>query len=421
MSELTVRIELNGTPVIVGEICGNTPDDACFAYANEYLLRPDATPISVSLPLTETPYPPDSTAAFFEGLLPEGFTRREVARKLHADENNYLSILSKLGNECIGALQIQSSDEPATPDSYEKLSATQIRKLAEEGATKAADIMTKTHLSLAGASGKVGLYYDDKKKNWYLPHGDAPSTHIVKQSHVRLNDIVINERLVMLTAEKLGIDVARSSILNTGKGTDSEILFITERYDRTFSGSSKTINNLPRPFRLHQEDMAQSLGIPSSQKYETSDTGYMKKMFDVIRQNAADPISDQLALWDRIVFSILIGNTDAHLKNYSLLYDRTLKTIKLAPAYDMISTTIYDESTRNMSFFIGGEIALDRINSACLERAARDAGIGKKIAMQHYDQIASNIKQALKSAADQMVAEGFPAAEKVYDQIKKRL
>ena len=417
MSDLIVSIEKEGKPVIVGRIIGNEPEDARFCYSDDYLALHDAAPISISLPLSEIPFSPEQTATFFEGLLPEGFTRQEIARKLHANENNYLSILSKLGNECIGALRITSKDEPVPKASYEELSFEQIKKLAEEGASRAAEIVTKTHLSLAGASGKVGLYHDDKSNKWFLPHGDAPSTHIIKQSHVRLKDIVINERLVMLTAEKLGIDVAVSSVMNTGSGEDPEILFVSGRYDRSYNGATKHVDGLLRPFRLHQEDMAQAMSIPSSQKYEINDQGYLIKMFDTIRTNVTDPLKDQLALWDRIIFSCLIGNTDAHLKNYSLIYDRSLKTISLAPAYDMISTVVYDESTRDMSFFIGGELSLDKINAACLERAAKDIGIGIKIAMQHYDYIASNLKPALISARNQMISEGFHAAERIYKLI----
>ena len=61
-----------------------------------------------------------------------------------------------------------------------------MKALAAEGAQKSAEIVTRSHLSLTGASGKVGLYYDTAGNQWYLPQGTAPSTHIVKQSHVRL-------------------------------------------------------------------------------------------------------------------------------------------------------------------------------------------------------------------------------------------
>lgn len=91
-------------------------------------------------------------------------------------------------------------------------------------------MVTKAHLSLTGASGKVGLYYKIDTNEWYLPIGAAPSTHIVKQSHVRLDGIVTNEQLCLQTAKNLGIDVPDSFVINVGTGKDEEVLFATHRY-----------------------------------------------------------------------------------------------------------------------------------------------------------------------------------------------
>ena len=71
----------------------------------------------------------------------------------------------------------------------------------------------RSHLSLTGASGKVGLYYDAAGKQWYLPKGTAPSTHIVKQSHIRLSGIVANEQLSLRTAYYCGIEIPDSFII----------------------------------------------------------------------------------------------------------------------------------------------------------------------------------------------------------------
>lgn len=150
-------------------------------------------------------FTPEQTRTFFEGLLPEGFTRRTVAHFIHADENDYLKILAALGKECLGALRVtDETDSKEETEDYEEITIEEIKALAKEGATKSAELVTKAHLSLTGASGKVGLYYDEKENKWYLPKGTAPSTHIVKQSHIRLNAIVANEQLSLLTARKMG-------------------------------------------------------------------------------------------------------------------------------------------------------------------------------------------------------------------------
>lgn len=114
-----------------------------------------------------------------------------------------------------------------------------IAEFAKEGASKSAQFLAKAHLSLTGASGKTGLYYDNKD-GWYMPFGTAPSTHIVKQSHVRLSGIVANEQLCLRTAKILGIDVPESFIISVGTG--EHILFATKRFDRLMQEDSRVID-----------------------------------------------------------------------------------------------------------------------------------------------------------------------------------
>ncbi len=171
MKELLVSIERSGRLVPVGKIIGESPSDASFRYSEEYRLG-GGTPISISLPLQEDAFSAERTAGFFEGLLPEGFTRRTVAQWMHVDEGDYLSILHGLGRECLGALCI-TEDGETVDASYERITDSQVQDLAAEGVTKSAELVTKSHLSLTGASGKVGLYFDEPGKAWYLPHGTA--------------------------------------------------------------------------------------------------------------------------------------------------------------------------------------------------------------------------------------------------------
>lgn len=298
MKNLSVLLEINGKNVYVGNIRGNTSSDACFSYAEEYLSDSSNKAISLSLPLQEHSFDSNRTRIFFEGLLPEGFTRKCVAEHLQADANDYLPILSGLGNECLGAIKILEENSPSVLPEYQKLTKEEVHNLAKEGATESAQLVTKAHLSLTGASGKVGLYYDDSEQQWYLPMGDAPSTHIVKQSHVRLKKIVANEQLCLLTAKNLGIETPESFIINLGSSEDEDVLFATKRYDRKMEHSSKKLNGMTVPYRLHQEDFAQALGISSFAKYEKNGDGYLKKLFDVLRNYSSDPITDQMKLWD---------------------------------------------------------------------------------------------------------------------------
>ena len=389
MRNLGVWIEIGGLQTYVGRIIGEKEEDARFSYAEEYLSGNIARPISIHLPLSANAFSVDDTRNFFEGLLPEGFTRRCVAGLLHTDANNYLSLLAGLGNECLGAIKITDENNEVVNADYQKLTIDEVSQLAREGAMETAELVTKSHLSLTGASGKVGLYYDENNKDWYLPKGSAPSTHIVKQSHVRLDGIVTNEQLCMMTAGNMGIEIPESFIVNVGDGRDEEVLLATKRYDRAIKDGLKKINGLSVPYRLHQEDFSQAMGISAHNKYESDNAGYLKMMFEIIRQKSFNPIADQLKMWDICIFNYLIGNTDNHIKNVSLLYDEELKTVRLAPAYDILSTVIYTSSTRDMAFSIGNEYDIKKITRDSFRREAANIGLGEQMAMKRFDYLAN--------------------------------
>lgn len=410
---LTVNVEIEGRQHLVGRIEGNDPSDARFCYAADYLEDPLSRPISISLPLRKEPYTAEETRCFFEGLLPEGFTRRSVAHYIHADVGDYLAILASLGKECLGAIKIGSGKMAEDEEDYEKLSIDKVTALAREGATKSAQLVTKAHLSLTGASGKVGLYYDKDHDEWYLPKGAAPSTHIVKQSHIRLEGIVINEQLAIRTASHMGIEVPDSFIINVGNSEDEDVLYATRRFDRVFSPGADCVSGMTKPYRLHQEDFAQALGITSAGKYEIRKEGYFRKMFDLLRKYSSRPVEDQTKLWDIVIFDYLIGNTDNHLKNYSLLYDEHLKGIRLAPAYDILSTCVYPDSTRDMAFFIGDECSLDDINRKSFRKAAEEVGLGSRFALKRFDNQCQHFHQALEAAVSEMSQLGFYRAETI--------
>ena len=419
MIEYPVDIEICGEQKNAGRIYGSDTDTAVFAYSDEYLADKNASALSVSLPLRKDPFSVKETKNFFEGLLPEGFTRKTVAGWLRVDENDYLALLKELGRECIGAIKIRAGEDEE-PAKYIKLSKTQMAELSKEGTETSAKYVTRTHISLAGASGKTGLYFDKNSNEWFLPIGAAPSTHIVKQSHIRLSGIVTNERLSMMTAGMLGIDVPESFIVDFGDASDENVLFATKRYDRFFTERSKEISGLQVPFRLHQEDFGQALMISPSEKYEQNGDSYLKKMFELLRKHSANPIEDQLKLWDIVIFNYLIGNTDGHVKNFALIYDETLKKIRLAPAYDIISTVLYKSSTKNMAFSIGGKYDIDGITKENFEEEARKSGLGITLAMRRISEISGQFEEALKKSVETLEKQGYKKAPEMGKEILAR-
>ena len=416
MRELSVYIELNGIQTLVGKIAGESYLDARFSYEREYLDNKDAAAISISLPLQQETFSPAKTKNFFESLLPEGFSRKAVANWMKADENDYISILAELGKECLGAIKIVEGQDDEV-SGYELLSAERVKALAAEGATKSTEILLETHLSLTGASGKVGLYYNAADKTWYLPKGDAPSTHIVKQSHVRHKQIVLNEQLCIQTAKRIGITVPESFIVSHGSQADEDILYASARYDRPLS-NNKELNGLKCPYRIHQEDFAQALGIFAADKYEKTPSGYMARMFELLRNNSSNPIEDQMALLRIIIFNYLIGNTDCHVKNFSLLYSEDLKSKRLAPAYDLVATRVY-RTTPDMSFYIGDEANIARINRGQFEMAASEIGLSSNLVLRNFDDVANKLEKAMADAAEDLAEKGFENAIALKDVILK--
>ncbi|SFO37742.1 serine/threonine-protein kinase HipA [Pseudobutyrivibrio sp. JW11] len=416
MRELSVYIELNGIQTLVGKIAGESYLDARFRYEQEYLDNKDAAAISISLPLQQEAFSSAKTKNFFESLLPEGFSRKAVANWMKADENDYISILAELGRECLGAIKIVEGQDDEV-SGYELLSAQRVKALAAEGATKSTEILLETHLSLTGASGKVGLYYNAADKTWYLPKGDAPSTHIVKQSHVRHKQIVLNEQLCIQTAKRIGITVPESFIVSQGSQADEDILYATARYDRPLS-NNKELDGLKCPYRLHQEDFAQALGIFAADKYEKTPSGYMARMFELLRNNSSNPIEDQIALLRIIIFNYLIGNTDCHVKNFSLLYSEDLKSKRLAPAYDLVATRVY-RTTSDMSFYIGDELNISKINRSKFEMVASEIGLSSNLVLNNFDDVANKLEKAMSDASEDLAEKGFENAIALKDEILK--
>ena len=219
---------------------------------------------------------------------------------------------------------------------------------------------------------------------------------------------IFGKLLCLRTAALCGLRVAESRAINTGTGQDRELLLAVRRYDRIFPPSPERISGLPVPQLLHQEDFGQALGIPASEKYEHGQH-YLRAMFTLLRERSARPIEDQTELWDRIVFDWLIGNTDAHIKNFSLLYAPDLRSVRLAPAYDMIHTG-YKGLSRNMALAIGGVYPIAEITRESFRLAAREVGLGEKMALSRFDRMVSRFRPALEKAAAELQREGLDGA-----------
>jgi serine/threonine-protein kinase HipA len=118
-----------------------------------------------------------------------------------------------------------------------------------------------------------------------------------------------------------------------------------------------------------------------------------------------------------MVFNWLLGNTDAHVKNFSLLYSPDLRRVRLAPAYDLVSTAAYRQSTREMAFYIGDALLLDDVTEDAFRQAARDVGLGELMAMRRFDEMCRRFKPALHESAEELIAAGYDKAAELEARI----
>ncbi len=415
---LFVFREYLGSYERVGTLSGE-PGQVRFAYDPAYLNSPTRKAISIQLPLGADEFGPRETSAFFDGLVPEGSLRQDVADVARSDKRDYLAILDQVRNEPIGALLF--SEEPDVSElkaSYEPLSFEQAAALADAPAKVALDLSLKSRISLAGAQSKVGLYHAKgagPADGWLLPRGGAPSTHILKACSDAFPGETLCEALLVRTVALMGLP-AEECFLIPVDGHNP--ILAVRRYDRAFTGeSARVINGNRVPLRLHQEDMCQACGLSSGLKYEPTGANYLSEMAQVINQYSTEPFEDRTVLAYYQLFDFLVGNCDNHLKNWSLLYDEAWENIRLAPLYDVVNTTRYERLKREMGVSFGGSRVIDDVMPEMIRGRLESIGIPGVIANGMFDDFAKELLPALEDAANGLSSEGFPEALELFEEL----
>jgi len=196
-------------------------------------------------------------------------------------------------------------------------------------------------LSLAGAQSKFAVYKLDGK--YYRSSDVNPTTHIIKITNKRFPDLLRNELFCMKLAKVILSNVSEIELLEAEGRPYLEIT----RYDRYID------NRVVQ--RIHQEDFCQALGIVSDKKYQTGGGAKLKDCYRIINEFSENRLSDIIRFTEWIIFNYLIGNTDAHAKNLSLLHSDS--GVKLAPFYDLLSTEVYPETIidHEMAMLINGK------------------------------------------------------------------
>lgn len=299
-----------------------------FQYTADWLGRPDGFALSPHLPLTAEPLLDGASTRpvqwYFDNLLPEEGQRVLLAGDARLDTADAFGLLAWYGAESAGSVTLLPPDaEPQSAGLLRSLSddglEVRIRQLPKAPLTHAAI----KRMSLAGAQHKLAVVLQHGEL--FEPAGATPSTHILKPDHPDEDyaHSVVNEWFVMRLAKRLGLDVP-----NVHRRYVPSPVYLVDRFDRLAQGQSWQ--------RLHVIDACQLLGLDRSFKYSQGSMESLAAMANACRS----PAVARSRLFGWLVFNVLVGNSDAHLKNLSFRVSD--EGVQLAPFYDLLSVAAYD-------------------------------------------------------------------------------
>ena len=391
---------------LTGYLIQNEGGQTVFEYAQAWLEKPGATALSVSLPLRKERFNRNECRGFFAGILPDESKREIIARNLGISARNDFAMLERIGGECAGAVTFITTGQalPARDYHYRTISPSQLADIFKELPKRPLLAGEEgVRLSLAGAQDKIAVRIEADELS--LPLGGAPSTHILKPSIERFAGVVFNEAFTMQLAAATGLPAAKVEVR-----VAEEIEYLSvERYDRTHiqSGAATRLD------RLHQEDFCQALNIVPETKYQKEGGPSLKRCFELVREVSSAPVVDLTRLLDAVIYNFLIGNNDAHGKNFSLLYHQAgtaNKEIRLAPLYDAISTMYYPQLSNEMAMKIGDEYKPDRVTPRDFEKLAEQAGLARPLVRRRVLELAQTVLDATnKVKIDHEVAQKVAA------------
>lgn len=360
-----------------------------FQYSNEANRR-----LSLSLPIQKDLFDNRQCRGFFNGLLPESeHTRIAIGKKYKINPKNDFSILQAIGYDCAGAvsffdasaLNISSDNLKETYEiDYKALSEDELEKYINELPQKPLAIsIDDMRLSLAGAQDKTSVIVANNQIG--IPKNNVPTSHILKPTIKGFNETIENEFICIQTAKAMGISVPDVKIRYANKTK----YFLIQRYDR------EIINNKIK--RIHQEDFCQASNIASAYKYQSEGGVDFKRCFEILRETSQPAVAINQFI-QLMIFNYLIGNNDAHGKNFSILhYDN--EKIEFAPAYDILCSQVYPELSNKMAMKIGGHYKHNEVMLRHFEKLAQETNIS----FTHLKKIIKNQCEQLPCALDDVI------------------
>jgi serine/threonine-protein kinase HipA len=367
-------------------------DSFALSYTEAWAQSPEAFAFSPHLPLDQTTQGA-AVKHFFSNLLPEGRPLEALSYAHQVSQYDVFGILRKVGRDCAGALVI--TDEDAAPpeakvftsQDYEAVSHAELHERIVDSHAQDVPLMFwrgKRRMSLPGVQNKLGVYMAQDGGLW-LPKDGAPTSHILKVGNERHPDMVANEYACMKLAQAIGLPVPNVQYLEL-----PEPILLVQRYDRTWTPDGGLL-------RTHQIDACQALNLPPEQKYEEpayemAAPGPTFAQLLALHKLCRIPASAQVLMLQWLLFNFIIGNSDAHAKNFSFTVSE--RGLQAAPLYDLVSGLRY--GYRDMAQSIGGETHLDVIGTGDWKRLAKDCGIPFALLQRLANQLALRAKSAVE-------------------------
>ena len=280
-----------------------------------------------------------------------------------------------------GDIHTRGSKLPERNDSYRPLSSeklAEILKMLPRRPLMAGE--DGIRLSLAGAQDKIAVHVPDDQIS--LPLGGAPSTHILKPAIEHFEGVVFNEAFCMKLAHAIGLHTAKAEV---GRVENIDYLLIAalrpHRVEGVLAAPKIWNGNIRRIFARH---LALSLKINTRTKAGLRSNSVLSCCVEL----SSAPVIDLQHLLDAVIFNFLIGNHDAHGKNFSLLYG---SETRLAPLYDVLSTAYYPDLSKKMAMKIGGEYASEKVGPKNFDQLANEAGLAKPMVKRRVQEVAETV------------------------------
>jgi serine/threonine-protein kinase HipA len=405
MSAGELMVLLGGMPV--GQVTQSAQGRLRFTYADTWLRADERYPLSLSMPLQDVEHGHRVIEAFLWGLLPDNAAiLQSWGRQFQVSARNPFALISQVGEDCAGAVQFVRPERTDLLVSGRRADIQWLKP--EQIAERLAALRTNQgawrqvgdpgQFSLAGAQPKTALLFQDGR--WGVPSGRYPTTHIFKPPNARLDGFPENEHLCLELARALSLPAASSRVIRFG----DELAIVIERYDR-----------IRRPagwLRVHQEDMCQALGVPPAKKYQSDGGLGARAIVELLRTHSGAPVEDVLTFVDSLVLNWLIGGTDAHAKNYSLLIAPHGR-VRLAPLYDIASVLAYpqfDVHKVKLAMKVGGKYRLWDVHEREWRKLAEEARIEPDALTRRIVRMAAAIPDLITGIAGRAREEGLSHA-----------